>query len=164
MVDLRQLLQALQLADYRFVGLFLSVTLLWLFMRAGVWHTLLEKNYPIKQVFLAINQGYLLNNILPFRLGEVGRAFLLSSKTPNPAKESDRAQIGFFYILSTILIERALDVGLAAGLLLVTLPFVVGASWALQAGLAAAGLVMLGLGSLYLIAQNRPGRSANYHS
>lgn len=155
LVDLDQLWQALQLADYRFVSLFLILTLIWLLIRSIVWFNLLEQNYPLGNVFLVINQGYLLNNLLPFRLGEIGRAILLNSKPDQGAKKENKSGLGFFYILSTILIERTLDLAIAAGLLLISLAFVVGASWALQAALTVAGLVILGLAALYLLARNR---------
>ncbi len=154
-MDLNQLWQALQLANYRLVGVFVGLMLIWLLIRAWLWYSLLEENYSLAKVFLAINQGYLLNNLLPFRLGEIGRALLLSSKTDQRSEKTATTGIGFFYILSTILIERALDLGMAAGLMLITLPFVVGASWALPAALSAAGLVILGLGGLYALARNR---------
>ena len=35
----------------------------------------------LSDVFWTIGEGYLLNNFLPFRLGEIGRAFLLSRKS-----------------------------------------------------------------------------------
>lgn len=152
LADWNQFIQALKLANYSLVALFLGITCIWLVVRAIVWRTLLEENYTWKEVFFAINQGYLLNNVLPFRLGEVGRALLLSSKTP---AKGNQASLGFFYVFSTILIERAMDIAMAAGLLLITLPFVVGASWARHTALVAAGLVLVGLGSLFLLARNR---------
>ena len=152
LADWNQFIQALKLANYSQIALFLGITWIWLVVRAIVWRTLLEENYTWKEVFFAINQGYLLNNILPFRLGEVGRALLLSSKTPAKGNQS---RLGFFYVFSTILIERIMDIAMAAGLLLITLPFVVGASWARHTALVAAGLVLVGLGSLFLLARNR---------
>jgi len=77
-------------------------------------------------------------------LGELARAFLLSRK----------ADLGFWQVFSTILIERALDIIMAAGILLVSLPFVVNASWALQAALGVGGLVLFGLVLLFLAARN----------
>ncbi len=149
-VDLNRFLQAVQLADFRFIGLLFVVTLMWLLVRSAVWQTLLVdkksgKQPPFGKVFLTLNEGYVLNNLLPFRLGEVGRAFLLSKKT----------DLGFLQVLSTILIERALDVAMAAGLLLVTLPFVVQTGFAAQAALATGGAVVAVLGLLYLLARNQ---------
>lgn len=155
LVDLDQLWQALQLANYWLVGVFLGLTFLWLVVRSVVWYSLLEQNYPLGNVFLAINQGYLLNNLLPFRLGEIGRAILLKSKTNISSESANPGGTGFFYIISTILIERALDLAMATGLLLITLPFVIGANWALQAAMSATGLVLVGLGGLFILARNR---------
>jgi uncharacterized protein (TIRG00374 family) len=150
--DPRRLVEALRLADYRFVVLAIGLMLVWLLVRAIVWRTLLQDQASFKQVFFTINEGYLLNNILPFRLGEVGRAYLLSRK----------ADLGFWQVFSSILIERSLDLALAAGLLLCTLPFVVGATWAREAALAAGVLVLLGLAVLYLMARNRAWSMAKF--
>jgi uncharacterized protein (TIRG00374 family) len=68
---------------------------------------------------------------------------------------SRKAGLQFLQVLSTIVIERSLDVAMAAGLLLGSLPFVVGASWSLQAGIFAISLVFIGLVILYLIAGHR---------
>lgn len=152
LADWSQFLQALKLANYGFIAIFLLITCTWLAMRAVVWRTLLDDHFTWLQVFLAINQGYLLNNILPFRLGEVGRAYLLSTKS---SAKNEQQKLGFFYVFSTILIERLLDIAMAVGLLFITLPFVVGASWALQAGLFAAGLVVFGFVCLFWLARNR---------
>jgi uncharacterized protein (TIRG00374 family) len=143
--DIRLLVQALRLADYRLVALAGLLAVVWLGVRAIVWRTLLQEKATYKQVFSTVNEGYLLNNILPFRLGEVARAFLLSGK----------AALSFWEVFSTILIERALDVAMAAGLLLSTLSFVVGASRASQAAVGTIVLVLSGLAALYLLARNQ---------
>ena len=80
-IDLDRFIQAVRLADYRYVALLFGITLLWLVVRTIVWRTLLREQAAFPQVFLSLNEGYLLNNILPFRLGEAGRAFLLGKKT-----------------------------------------------------------------------------------
>jgi uncharacterized protein (TIRG00374 family) len=102
-IDLERFIQALRLADYRFVALVFGFTLCWLLVRGVVWRTLLQGKATFPQTFWTVNQGYLLNNLLPLRLGEVGRAFLLSRK----------ARLGFCRSV-TVLIERALDVAFAA--------------------------------------------------
>lgn len=144
-VDFRKLVEALQKANYLYIGLGVFCSLLWLFVRGMVWRTLLQEKASYKNVFFSINEGYLLNNVLPLRLGEVGRSFLLSRK----------ASLGFWEVFSTIIIERALDVAFAAGLLLSTLPFVVGATWAKQAAIGTGSLVLFGLIVLYLVARNQ---------
>lgn len=143
--DVGEMIRAMSQANYLIVAAATGISLLWLLVRAIAWRTLLQEKASFSQVFFTLNEGYLLNNILPFRLGEVGRAFLLGQK----------ANLGFWQVFSTILIERALDLALAAGLLFSTLPFVVGATWARQAAVAAAIVVMAGLGGLYLLARHR---------
>lgn len=143
--DFRKLGAALSQADYRFIAIAVIFTLMWLMVRGKVWRTLLQEKASLRDVFLTLNEGYLLNNILPFRLGEVGRAYLLGRK----------AGLDFWSVLSSILIERVLDLALAAGLLLTTLPFVIGASWARQAAMVVGGMVLVTFAVLYLLARNQ---------
>lgn len=145
LVDVARFLQALQQANYRYLPLFFAFSLLWLGVRGLLWRTLLQEQAAYRTVFLTLNQGYLLNNLLPFRLGEVGRAFLLARK----------AQLGFFQVFSTVIIERALDVVFAAGLLMSTLPFVVGVSAAEGVALSLGALMIVGLFVLHLLGRHQ---------
>ena len=151
-VDLKKVLAALQQADYRYLPLVLVVYLLSLFARAAAWRTLLQEQVDYVRTFFLVNTGYFLNSILPFRLGEVGRAFLVSQNSP----------VSFWEAASTILIERAFDMMLSVSLMLATLPFVVAltlspeaASWALPAALSVGSVVLLALLFLHLLARNR---------
>jgi uncharacterized protein (TIRG00374 family) len=145
MLDLRKFWQALLQADLRFLLAGALVSLLWLIIRGFVWRTLLQYKASYRDSFFTINEGYLLNNILPFRLGEIARAFLMGRK----------AGMDFWQVIPSILIERALDLAIAVGLFLCTLPFVVGVSWAKQAAIGTGIVVLLGLGAIYLLARNR---------
>src|SRR4030042_1001940 len=78
------------------------------------WRRLLQDKVTRRQTFFTINEGYLLNNFLPLRLGEVGRAYLLGQNSG----------LGFWRVLSSILLERGLDVLLTVAMLLGALPFV----------------------------------------
>ncbi|MFZ5810086.1 MAG: lysylphosphatidylglycerol synthase transmembrane domain-containing protein [Chloroflexota bacterium] len=144
-VDWPQFWQALKLANYGLVAAALVLTLVWLGVRSVYWRTLLQEKASHLQVFFTVNEGYLLNNLLPFRLGELGRAFLLSRKASQP----------FFFVLSTIVLERTLDLILAVSLLMTTLPFVVGVPWARQASLTVGAITLTGLGVLYLAASRQ---------
>ena len=145
LIDLDELAKALRQANPRLLVLGGLMSLGWLLLRGMVWRTLLQERASYKDVFLTLNEGYLLNNILPFRLGELGRAFLLGRK----------AKLDFWQVLPSILIERTLDMAMALGLFLGALPFVAGVSWARQAALGAAAIVGAGLLSVYLLALNR---------
>jgi uncharacterized protein (TIRG00374 family) len=145
LLDLKKFWQALLQADLRFILAGIFTTLLWLVIRGFVWRTLLQNKASYRDCFLTINEGYLLNNILPLRLGEIARAFLMSRK----------AALDFWQVIPSILIERGLDLAIAAGLFLCTLPFVIGVSWAKQAAMGIGIIVLAGLGAVYILARNR---------
>jgi len=142
-VDLRAMLDAIRHANYGLLALAFAIGFLWLVVRAIVWRTLLRNRASYSDVFWTIGEGYLLNNFLPFRLGEIGRAFLLSRKS----------DIQFMEILPTIVIERAMDLGYSAVILLAALPFVVGAGGAERIGIIVGVIVLLGFVILYLLSR-----------
>jgi len=144
-VDFRQMAKAIRSANYLILALALPLSFIWMAVRAIVWRTLLRNRASYKDVFLTLGEGYLMNNFLPFRLGEVGKAFLLSRKS----------ELQFMEIIPTIVIERAVDLAYSAAILLVSLPFVVGAEGAGQIGVIVGVVVLVGLGVLYVIARNR---------
>lgn len=151
--DIDQFIKALQLADYRLIALVALTIFVWLFVRAFFWRTLLRNQAALGDVFLAINEGYLLNNTLPFRLGEFGRAYLLSR----------RSALKFWEILSSIAIERLLDLSFAILLLFSALPFLVGVDLPLQTTVIFSVLVILGLIGLYIAARRRVWLAEQYH-
>ena len=145
LLDFKKFWQVLRQADLWFLLAGSCATLLWLVIRGFVWRTLLQNKASYRDCFLTINEGYLLNNILPFRLGEIARAFLMSRK----------ASLDFWQVIPSILIERALDLAIAAGLFLCALPFAMGVSWAEQAALVIGIVVIVSLGAIYFLARNR---------
>jgi uncharacterized protein (TIRG00374 family) len=120
-----------------------GTTVLFTVLRAFASMILLNGKPTFRQAFLAINERYLLNNIFPLRAGEVGRAIFLGRATGlNP-----------FHVLSTVVIERAFDLAIAAGLLLSTLPLALGMEWARGAAIIVLVLVIAGLTVLFLMAR-----------
>lgn len=71
----------------------------------------------VKFQFGALSTGYLFNALLPFRLGEVVRALLISR----------RLHISFLYTFVAIIIERATDV-IFLGILIVIGGFIIGST------------------------------------
>ena len=149
-VDFRKLIDAIRSANYGLIAIGFFASFLWLLVRGMYWRTLLSEKARYRDVFFAINEGYLLNNLLPFRLGELGRAFLLGRKP-----DSEGKPIGFWPVFSSILIERALDMAFGVGILVTSLLFVVGGSWALPAAVITGSAVLVGLIVMYLLAHNR---------
>ena len=137
--------QALAVMDLRSLPLALLYYLLSMVLRAFAWATLLQHKATLRRVFLALNEGYMLNNVFPFRLGELGRALLLGQS----------ANLSPLFVLSTIVIERAYDLAIASGLLLATLPLVLGVEYARPAALTTLALVGIGLLGMFLAARNR---------
>ena len=142
-VDWSKVLVALRSANYWILAITLVISFAWMAVRAIVWRTLLRERAPYIVVFHSLNEGYLLNNFLPFRLGEFGRAFLLSRKS----------DMQFAEILPTIIIERATDFGFTAAIFLAALPFVVGSAGSDRIGIIIGALVVLGLLAMYLLAR-----------
>ncbi len=143
--DLEKFRQALLLANLRLILLAGGLMLSWLFVRSLLWRTLLKNASSYRDVFWTINEGYLINNFMPFRLGEVARAFLLSKKSG----------LRFWEILSTIFIERLMDITFAVGFFLLLLPFVVGARGQAAYAVLMGGVMLLVFLVLYLLARNR---------
>jgi uncharacterized protein (TIRG00374 family) len=141
LVDWRDVKEALYQADYRYLIPVIILYTLGLAARGVAWRLLLQSGSNYTQVFLTVNIGYLLNNLLPLRLGEFGRAFLLG-----------RHGLGFWRVLSTILVERSFDMIVIAGMLLGSLPFMFGMFQTYQLVLIILLMVSFGLFILHLLA------------
>ena len=139
-VDLQKFVDAVKEANYWLLASAFAASFGWLALRGIVWRTILRGRASYRDVFLTLCEGYLLNNFLPFRLGEIGRAFLLGRKS----------RLGFMEILPTVIIERVLDLAFAATILLSAVPFVVGAQGAGRIALIIGAVVMVGMIGLYL--------------
>lgn len=105
-------------------------------LRAWCWKIMLGPGFSYKTAFLGLNAGYLMNNVLPLRLGEFGRAILLSGTGP------DRGSFG--QVFAAVLSERVLDIFLAALFALVVLPLLV-TSDSIRVAAIVAFLLALGL-------------------
>jgi uncharacterized protein (TIRG00374 family) len=150
-VDLRAMVHAIRNANYPLLIVALATGFAWMLVRAQVWRTLLRNRASYSDVFWTVGEGYLLNNFLPFRLGEVGRAFLLSRKS-DPSINSGQS-MQFMEILPTIVIERSMDLGYSAVILLAALPFVVGAEGTERIGYIVGAVVLAGFVILYVLAR-----------
>lgn len=113
--------------------------------RAIAWQFLLQRKVSAGRVILALNEGYFFNNTLPFRMGELARAFLLGR----------RSRLGMFHILSTIVVERSYDLVIAASLLLFTLPLALRLDWARPIATLLLVVILSGLFLVYLAARRR---------
>jgi uncharacterized protein (TIRG00374 family) len=148
-VDLNEMLSALKKANYYLIATAIVLAFVWMCVRAKVWMTLLRDKPTYKDVLFTTGEGYLLNNFLPFRLGEIGRAFLISRKSGG---------VQFSEALSVIVIERVVDLIFSAMVFLFSLPYVVnlsgGAETSPVMGYVVGGLMVFGLVMMYVLARN----------
>lgn len=148
-IDLRQVGQSLARADYLYLFPALLFTLLYLLARAVRWRLLLGPQVSLARCFWVTTIGYLVSNVLPFRLGDPARAVVIGRGGPLSTAAA----------LSTVVVERVLDMLMVVLLLAGVAPFVgrqggEGAvSGAVQmAGWAAAAAALAALAVLFLFA------------
>lgn len=115
-----------------------------LLSRAYAWRVILKEKITLLQSFLIINAGYLVNTILPFRLGELARVFLLRP-----------SGFGFWSAVPTILAERIFDLGFALSLFFIGLPFALDFSQNVFSLYLLAGFAVLGMAILILLVKNK---------
>lgn len=101
-VDFAKLAYACKQADYFLLFLLLFTNLFEAFLRSVKWQQLLAPSGNVKtyDVFRTEVAGLALNNILPFRLGEILRGIAGASVFKIPA----------ITVFATIFVERALDI------------------------------------------------------
>lgn len=98
LIDPREIFEALLGAHYGYVALTAAGIVAFLLLRAVRWQFMLGAA-PLRRVFHIQNIGYLLTYILPFRLGDVGRAVLIGNTPPVTVAQG----------ISTMVVERVLD-------------------------------------------------------
>lgn len=138
-------LAALSRANYWYVLPAVAFIVLGQVARAQSWRTLLGEGLPFRRVFAVLNEGYLLNNVLPLRLGEVGRAYLISRERGLRLTKA----------ISSVLVERLLDLMMVLLMLAGFLPLVAGVAEVRQTAVVAMLIGLLAFGSLLLMARNR---------
>ncbi len=144
-IDWNELVKALTSFNPIYVALTVLATILFLLARGMAVKTLLEDKVSFRQGFFAVNIGYFLNNIFPLRMGEVGRAVMLGQASG----------LRTMHVLSTIIIERAFDLAIAAGLMLSTLPLALEMDWARPVAMITLAVVVAMLAAMYFAARYR---------
>jgi uncharacterized protein (TIRG00374 family) len=110
-----RLLTALSGANYLYLIPAILAIFFGLLARARSWQILLGKRIVLRRTFEALNEGYLLNTVLPFRLGELVRAYIVSQSLDSGAGS----------ILATVVVERIIDSIVSLVGLLIALPFMI---------------------------------------
>ena len=108
--------QALQRVDVLWLVISAALILLTLVIRAQRWRVLLKRQLSFNDAFGLINIGYLVNGVLPARAGDAARGIAGSLRGP----------VTMLAALSTVVVERVLDMLFIVLILVATLPFVPG--------------------------------------
>lgn len=98
-IPIQDVLDALRTANYGYLGLTALSIIGFLILRAIRWRFMLNNAPPYSQIFHIQNIGYMLTNILPFRLGDVARGVLIGNVPPVTLAQG----------VSTMVMERILD-------------------------------------------------------
>ena len=144
-IDWRGVGAALQRADWRFFLPATAMLLAFLLARSARWRLLLGPSMRLSDAFAFTNIGYLVSNVLPFRLGDPARAAAIGLTKKGRASAA----------LSTVIVERVLDLLTVIATLATTLPFVSEAGWILPVG-ALAGAIGAAVFAVLIILSRRP--------
>lgn len=143
-LDADRILQAFQGVRLAILLPAVGLVIVSLFTRAFAWRSILQERITLWRSFLIINTGYFINTVLPFRMGEISRAFLLLP-----------AGFSFWEALPSIILERLFDIAFALSLLFIGLPHALGFTDDLNAPYLLAGLVALAGVVFFLGVRNR---------
>lgn len=144
-VNPEDLKNAFQSVDPKLFVFLILLNILGVVVRGKTWQVILGEGVSFRTAFFGVAIGYFLNNVLPFRAGEIGRSYFVGRRTGK----------GTFFVLSTIVIERAFDVAFAAALVVLTLPYLHGMEKIKPIATLVLAVVVAALFVLFLVAHNK---------
>lgn len=145
-IDRQLFIRALQTARYEYLVLGFLLLLAGLVTRALRWQTLLNGDLPLIRAFSIMNVAYLVNGVLPLRIGEVARVYL-AARVEKPVPMPRTA--------STIIVERLLDLLSVVVMLFLSLTVAPVIPELRAAGLSAAAMAIFGFVVLVIMSGRR---------
>ena len=115
-INIQDVGRALRQVHLGWITMTLVLILLSLVIRAQRWRIMLGRKHSLRDAFGLINIGYLVSGVLPMRAGDPARAVAASLRGP----------VSTLAALSTVVVERVLDMFVIVLILIGTLPFVEG--------------------------------------
>jgi uncharacterized protein (TIRG00374 family) len=109
-IRFQEILTTLKKADYRLVPVPLLLILLSVTLCSFRWSRIIGAGVRFRETFVALLIGLFVNNVLPARIGEIARGYVLSRKKG----------LSLTYSLSTVFLDRFFDL---VGLLILTFLF-----------------------------------------
>jgi uncharacterized protein (TIRG00374 family) len=149
-VDWRKTAEAWKGAELWVLAPAILCMVLAMLTRAAAWRCLMGNAVPLGRSFWILNISYLLNGILPFRLGDVARAYLVSrSRDGSPAGVTAGAA------LSAVALERMFDLAFTCVLVLCLFPLIAGMEFSGRILIVAFGLAAVFFAGLVFLAAYR---------
>mgnify|MGYP000937829224 CR=1 FL=1 len=143
-VDFKEVIGSFRNVSLKLLAaIFLLQTVAFIF-RGLAWRVILDGRPTVMQSYWTVTEGYLLN-LLPLRLGEVGRAVIMGGLI----------QRSPFYVFSTVILERLVDVVITLIMLVLTVPLVSGAGFSGGTYTILFVLVLAGLAAIFLVVRNQ---------
>jgi len=140
-VNWSQVGSALAEANYPLLALALGTVLLTTLAKAGRWRLLFPEEYGqprLSKLFSVLLIGQMVNALLPARLGEIARAYLIGE-----IEGVDKA-----LALSTVIVEKALDALMLLLLVALVFAFMPLPAWLGRSGILISGLLAVAVGLL----------------
>lgn len=141
------LVDSLQGANYWWLAAYPPLAIALNVIRGEIWRRLLSKRTSTATAFWAYSVGFLVNNVMPFRMGEAARVVALSTKSRIPVVE----------VATAAGLERLCDLAALAIIVVMALPFVTQAGDMARTAWLSAGLVvaaLIGLATLVAARQH----------
>ncbi len=148
--DINRVLANLRQANYLLVLPAIGIFFLDVFFRSLRWQVLLSpmRRLPVGELFRALVIGFTVNDVLPARLGELARAYLLGRRT-GMSKSA---------VLATIVVERLFD-GITMFILLAMVGLFTGLESDVRVAMRVAGVIFLGGAAVLVLAATGPKRA-----
>lgn len=146
-LDWSAVADSLRSAQWGYVPLVFVIWSLGLGARAVRWRVMMGGRVKLSTCFHVLNIGFLINNTLPLRVGEVVRAYLIG--------RDDSSKISGWAAISTIGAERILDVLATVVILAMVLPVLPVDDSVITAGSILGAIAVVGFGLLILFAHRQ---------
>lgn len=140
-IDWSVLKEALKNCSLKLFFILFAMSPVSFFCRGMAWRVILEDVPSRLNAFFTISEGYLLN-MLPLRLGEIGRSVIMGGligKSP-------------FYVFTTVILERIFDVLVTLILLIITIPLLSAASFSGTVYYVLFGVLIVGIAVMFWVA------------
>lgn len=141
-VPFTEFLDELQSIKPGYLLLAASFQFLAVLARGRRWQSILKDEVPLSMTFFGHGIGFLFNNILPFRAGEVARTLAVADWANQP----------FLKVGSSVLLERLIDVAVVVMGLILVLPFMQVDQAVLQGGILLGVVALSGMVFLFAAA------------